>query len=193
MEERIKVLSLVPKFCTKEQTCKEFNATAYEVKLAKKLLKEQGILPTLIYKNREGLDDASKKVVIDFYENDENSRMCPGAKDCITVKNESGQKEKQQKRLLLQNISELYLRFKEINPTLKIGISKFTELRPKWCIFAGPASTHSVCVCVKHENVKLMAKFLESNDSLTNLLKLGVCDIENENCMLENCEICPGF
>ena len=47
-----------------------------------------------------------------------------------------------QKRLLLLNLNELYTTFKHENPELKIGISKFCNLRPKnvrprdrWCSF----------------------------------------------------------
>lgn len=58
--------------------------------------------------------------MIDFYENGENSRICPGAKDCVAVKNKSGDKEKKQKRIMLVNLKELYLHLKELNPDLKI-------------------------------------------------------------------------
>ena len=34
--------------------------------------------------------------------------------------------------------------------------SKFAEFRPKECVLPGSSGTHSVCVCTKHQNVKLM-------------------------------------
>lgn len=34
--------------------------------------------------------------------------------------------------------------------------SKFTELRPKECVLAGGAGTHTVCICTIHQNMKLM-------------------------------------
>lgn len=48
--------------------------------------------------------------------------------------------------------------FTNENPTIKIGFTKFTQLRPKDCILAGPTGTHNVCVCMIHENVRLMCK-----------------------------------
>lgn len=94
---------------------------------------------------------------------------------------------------MLENLKELYLHFKETNLNLKIGFSKFAELKPKWCILAGPGNPHTVCVCIKHENKKLMTKLITPNISLKDLLSLGVCNVENENCMLSHCENCPGF
>ena len=38
----------------------------------------------------------------------------------------------------------------------KIGFTKFADLRPKQCVVAGASGTHSVCVCVTHQSVKLM-------------------------------------
>lgn len=42
------------------------------------------------------------------------------------------------------------------NVEYKISFSAFAKLKPKNCILAGAAGTHSVCVCVIHQNVKLM-------------------------------------
>ena len=42
------------------------------------------------------------------------------------------------------------------HPTVKICLSKFSQLIPQNCILAGASGTHTVCVCVHHENVKLM-------------------------------------
>ena len=61
-----------------------------------------------------------------------------------------------QKRLLLCNVNELYIKFKEEHPNEKISCSSFAALRPKWCINVDNIGSHSVCVCVYHQNVKLM-------------------------------------
>ena len=62
-----------------------------------------------------------------------------------------------QKRLLLCNLNELYPQLTSEHEGLKIIIFKFTKHRPRHCIIAGSSSTQSVCVCVHHENVKLMS------------------------------------
>jgi len=80
-----------------------------------------------------------------------------GKKDYISVKNpETGKRIQVQKRLLLCNVSELYAIFKEQNPNITVGKSKFFELRPRWCITADARGMHNVCVCMIHQNVKLM-------------------------------------
>ena len=70
----------------------------------------------------------------------------PGEKDCISVK-KNGLKMHIQKRLLLNNLNELHSFFKEHNPSVNIGFSKFAQLRPEECILVGASGTHSLCVC----------------------------------------------
>ena len=80
----------------------------------------------------------------------------PGKKDFLSVRNETGEKEHHQKRHVLCNLTEAYRQFKTLHPDIKVGFSKFAELRPKECVLAGATGTHSVCVCTIHQNVKLM-------------------------------------
>ena len=60
-----------------------------------------------------------------------------------------------EKRLILSNRKEVYCAFKNAQPDKKICFSKFVELRPKHCVLAGASGTHTVCVCVIHQNMKL--------------------------------------
>ena len=55
--------------------------------------------------------------------------------------------------MVLCNLQEVYIEFKDEFPDQKVGFSKFVELWPKHCILAGASGTHSVC---GHQNVKLM-------------------------------------
>ena len=89
-----------------------------------------------------------KEKVEAFYEDDDISRLCPGKKDCLEEM--MTLKKRRLKRLVLSNLSEIYSKFKEENPDLKIGFSTFASLRPRWCVLAGPSGTHSVCVCTHH-------------------------------------------
>lgn len=73
-----------------------------------------------------------------------NSRLMPGMKDVVSVKSEDG-RCLMQKRLLLLDLRGLFLAFKENNPDLQVGFSKFAQLRPRQCILAGSSGTHSVC------------------------------------------------
>lgn len=49
------------------------------------------------------------------------------------------------KKLILCNLKEAYKHFKDKFPSMKIGFSKFAELRPKHCMFAGQSGTHCLC------------------------------------------------
>lgn len=67
----------------------------------------------------------------------------------MSIKDAGGRRHIQ-KRLVLCNLKELYQNFKDKHPSLKIGFSKFAELRPRYCVLAGASGTHSVCVCTIH-------------------------------------------
>ena len=95
-------------------------------------------------------------MVSKFYETNDTSALLSGMKDYIIIRNESGEKEKVQKRLVLLDLKELYQFFKEEHPCAEIRFTKFSLLLPKHCVLAGSSGTHSICVCHYHQNVKLM-------------------------------------
>ena len=88
-----------------------------------------------------------------FYLDDENSHMMPGMKDFVSVEKDDGSREHVQKKLIPCNLSELYVNFKAQHSTVKIRLSKFSQLRPRNCILAGASGTHTVCVYVHHETL----------------------------------------
>ncbi|MGR0202376.1 hypothetical protein, partial [Klebsiella pneumoniae] len=55
----------------------KFNVSDRLVKLTNKLVKEQGILPELNKKSGTKIKEDTVQKVIQFYEDDENSRLCP--------------------------------------------------------------------------------------------------------------------
>ena len=57
------------------------------------------------------------------------------------------------------------------------------------CILAGAAGTHSVCVCVIHQNMKLLLALVRLG--YKDLIQYLVCDTENQNCMIRRCKNCP--
>ena len=92
----------------------------------------------------------AKQFVINFFEDDNISRQCPGKKDCISVLEENGVKRLKQKRLVLGNLKELFEEFKKLDDRPDIGFSTFCSLRPKHCVLAGSsglilyASAHTI-------------------------------------------------
>ena len=127
----------------------------YMARKAKELVKNQGLLSNPDPKHGCGLPLITVNLIKDFYELDDISRIMPGKKDFVSVRQDD-KRVHVQKRLLLSNLKELYQQFKEKYPLEKIGFSKFAALRPQHCILAGASGTHAVCVCTIHQNVKLM-------------------------------------
>jgi hypothetical protein len=126
-------------------------------------------------------------IVHDFYLSDDYSRMMPGMKDYVSVRQTGGEKKvKIQKRLLLINIDELFFKYKEfcLNQLCmkSCGKSKFFELRPKHVIEVGAAGIHNVCVCEKHQNIKLML------DAVSDTTEKYLCDVKSYVCMMKRCE-----
>ena len=87
-----------------------------------------------------------------------------------------GNKVHHQKRLMLCTIKELYSIFKENHPSIKIGLTKFQLLKPKWC------------VCSIHQNAVLLAD--GCGLSYKDMMAMIVCSTESRNCMLHHCDIC---
>lgn len=147
------------------------------------------------------LSEETVKLVKDFYESDEVSRLMPGKKDFVSVVTDKGRVHVQ-KRLVLNNLDELYKCFKESNVDVKVGFSKFASLRPKNCVLAGASGTHSVCVCTLHQNPKLMLEACKGNFIKTDsaelfsdyhsMFKKIICPVPTKNCHFNQCSKCPG-
>ena len=150
--QKLQILTMAPDW-PRAHVAKYFNVSEHMVCEARKLAREKGILALPEPKRGKCLSNEVENSAKLFYENDEYSRLMPGAKDYVSV----ARNVHQQKRLLLCNLKELYQSYKEKFSQHKIGLSKFCELRPKWCIPISSSGTHSVCVCTVHQNTKLIA------------------------------------
>lgn len=128
-----------------------FEATNQMIIVAKRTAAEKGILFIPNPKTHPTLERSIIESIIAFYQSDTQSRVLPGQKDTVSVKID-GQKVRMQKRLILNNLKELFQEFKSANPGVKCSFSKFASLRPKHCVLAGASGTHSVCVCAIDEN-----------------------------------------
>jgi hypothetical protein len=133
--------------------------------------------------------------VRNFYLQDDISRCSPGRKDTIWVRLPSGKKEHQQKHTLMFTLRESYSHFRKTFPDIKIGFTKFSQLRPGNVVSARQQD-QGICCCPYCENVKLLLNsnlpWLKSNSpkKLVELLQLIHCDIQNADCMQSSCEVC---
>ena len=200
--EQLQILTVLPQSWTRKRIQDEFGVSDYMARKSKQLVREKGILSSPDPKPGNSLPSETVKLVIDFYESDEISRMMPGMKNFVSVRQE-GKRVHVQKRLVLSNLKEVYRSFKDAFPSKKIGFSKFAELRPPHCVLAGASGTHSVCVCTIHQNVKLMFLGARLSDIVApesislptyhHCLAKILCNPPLPTCYLEHCDSCPGI
>ena len=128
--------------------------------------------------------------VTQFYERDDISRVAPGKRDTVTVRDEGG-KKKLQKRHLTMTINEAYALFKEENADQKIGRSKFAELRPP-AVLLSSQTPANVCTCLYHQNMFLalesIHRVIPSNYPTVHLtsFRRNMCGFDQSHVCLEN-------
>ena len=72
------------------------------------------------------------------------------------------------------------------------GLSVFADKRPKHVITVGASGTHTVCVCIYHQNVKLMLSGIGLYDDRHLLMDKVVCSVYSRECMMSRCSNFPG-
>jgi len=201
--EKVRYLTMLPKSWGVRKLEIEFNVSYAIARKAKFIHEKDGIGSSPDLKLGKKLSIETENFVREFYYDNEFSREMPGIKDYISVKRD-GLRVHAQKRLILGNLKELYIAFKEKHPGHKIGFSKFADLRPKECVLAGRNGTHSVCVCTIHQNFKLMiigAHLTELTADEAHLIYLRsyktiiskiVCDSPTSACYFLECQNCFG-
>ena len=200
--EQIQILTILPKSWSRRRIQDEFGVTEYMARKSKEVVRDKGVLSTPDPKAGSSLPADTVKLVTDFYNSEDISRVMPGKRDFVSVRLE-GKRVHVQKKLVLSNLKEVYRAFKDAFPGQKIGFSKFAELRPPHCVLAGASGTHSVCVCTIHQNVKLM--FLGARlshltapeaihlPSYHHCLAKIMCNPPLPACHLGECAYCPGI
>ena len=176
----VQLLTLAPPSWSILEVQNNFAVTEYQAKKARQIFNKKGLLAiSPLYKGKvlhKEIEDSVKF----FYDSSDLCRTMPGKKDYVSIQ----KNVHKQKKLLLCNLKELYVLYKENNPEIQISYSKFASLRPKWCILPGASGTHSVCVCSYHQNAILLVDALNIGLKYKDLLSKTVCSIENKECML---------
>ena len=95
-----------------------------------------------------------KQDVMQFLERDDNSRHMPGKAD--KVKTGAGST---QKRVLTDYIGNLHKKFLSENPSVKLSLTSFQRIRPKYILPTAFITRHS-SLCTKHQNMALLLKAL---------------------------------
>ena len=88
----------------------------------------------------------------------------------------------------------LFFEFKKEYPTVKIGFSKFLEVRTKWMKIVNHSGMHSVCVYQYHRNTNLLVSVIPGNFEYKDkvIFSKVICNIDLRKCMLHLCSDCSG-
>ena len=94
---------------------------------------------------------------------------------------------------MLMSLKEAYAKIVEEHPCHKIGLSKFCELRPK-NVKLYDHIPHHVCVCLYHENVRLLLVALREHTSLAtefhDFISQVTCGPNAKDCLGSQCKNC---
>ncbi|MCG8046239.1 MAG: hypothetical protein N0E48_11390, partial [Candidatus Thiodiazotropha endolucinida] len=147
------------------------------VRLSRRKRKEKSCLTTRI-----------RKSVTAFYLRTDNSRFVSGLKNT-----KSHCKKKRQKRILLDTLKNLHVKFLAEAKNRQISYSLFCRLRPFWVV-CPVESDRQTCLCRRCDNIQLQLKELSKVSSLSqcveDVVKERVCSMTNRDCMFQRCAIC---
>lgn len=201
---KLGLLTVLPKNWSSRKIATTFETSRYLAQKSKEHREKYGILPESCARIGRTLSDNVIAEVKNFYNSDEVSRPMPGKKEVVSM-TVDGQSIKVQKRLLLLDLKALYALFKASHDhnISKVGFSTFCKLRPKNCILMGKKGTHSVCVCTKHENVKMMIqavnwKTISKNSKYVlndykDFMAVTMCKNAKPHCYFGLCDKCPAI
>lgn len=98
---------------------------------------------------KKNISEECVKAVVNFFEDDSNSRQGAGKKEFITRK-----AERKQKRYMLDSLLGLYTKFKQQNSNFKLRYQTFCRLRPFWIVMPN-VDRRDTCLCINHANIDL--------------------------------------
>ena len=138
--------------------------------------------------NPRVLAEEIRQSISEFYFRTDLVYTAPGKDDFVTVR-EKGEKLKKRKYYLTVFLREAFAMFKELNPDVKIGFSKFCELRPTNVLLL-KETPHEVCKCQIHEDFMYKLKGLGVSYD-TSFVKNHICDESMDSaCWQNECDLC---
>ena len=186
--EKLQILTLVLDSWSQKYCSEYFGVSEYLIRSARELKQRKEIRAQPSQKKGKALAQETIDLVHAFHEDVEYSRQLSGKKDHASIQKGIHK----QKRLVLCNLHELFVTFKERNPDVKIGFSKFCTLHLKWCVIAGSSGTHSVYVCTAYQNTILLVDALNWEVIYKDLVNKVVCDPSNRKSVMHRFSNCPG-
>lgn len=129
-----------------------------------------------------------RQKVIDFFEQDDVSRMCPSKRD--SVKNNG---IKKQRRVLLHTVKDLVPKFvKETG--IVLSYATLLRAKPFWVV-APKSRDRETCLCVKHANFEEKFNKLKyakelKHESIEKFIEQYTCNVKSHDCMNSLCDKC---
>lgn len=130
-----------------------------------------------------------QEVTTEFFMRDDVSRATAGKKETVTRC-----KNKMQKRLLLDTLTNTHVKFCSEFLEHKISYSLFCRLKPFWVV-PPTVSDRETCLCRVHDNLQFMVdklvdlKLLQ-RVSIEHLCEAIACNPDEKSCMYEMCNQC---
>ena len=154
VSEKIKILTLLPSSFAKHEILSLFpEITMYMINKSRNLVKEIEIYSEPYAYSGHPIDENMEKIVMEYYLNDDFNCSRQSLNNCgvVTIKL-NNKKDKKVKRFLTRSLKETYKVFKNDNPELRTGKSKFYSLRPKYVLLS---PIKEVCLCIYCANYDL--------------------------------------
>jgi hypothetical protein len=194
--DKYKLLTSLPRSVTIAEMVDKFHCSQYMAKLVSQLRRDKGPFSAPIKKDfiNSKITPQIRQLVTEFYIQDENSRVMPGMRDTIYVKNpNTGVKEKKAKRQMLMSQADFYAEFRNCNPGIQVGFTSVGKLKPKYCVWPGISGFKRTCMCEIHQNFELLLEALNVHWNIHQILDAGLCDAVNERCSMGLCNECPKY
>lgn len=169
----------------KDILTKSDNINKYNLKT--KLASYLGLKGKIRHTKQKNKSSLIQKMLKNFYERDDVSRMTAGKNEVKTQK-----KIKKQRRYLLGPLRKLYKKYREEGG--KLSFSTFKRYRPFY-ILSPKAEKRETCACKRHENLLKKATALKSigliaTTDLDELLSMVVCSSKSKECAYGECGLC---
>uniref|UniRef100_A0A6P7GXP5 Uncharacterized protein LOC114343548 n=1 Tax=Diabrotica virgifera virgifera TaxID=50390 RepID=A0A6P7GXP5_DIAVI len=124
-DDKIKIISLLPSSWSKKKIVEDFGASEHMVKLTRQLVKDQGVLPHLSKRQGNKISEAIFNCVKEFYEDDENSHLCP---DVVSnISNDDYNIPSEKIKLRLNKAVDLLDNFGEIQSEIECHVNDLEE------------------------------------------------------------------
>jgi hypothetical protein len=117
---------------------------------------------------RKAVMESKKSHVLKFLKNSDNSTPLPGKRDSL-------KKGAVQRYTLNDTVANLYLRYKQENPNVKLGRASFANMRPSW-MKPIQWATRRQCLCHIHQNACLKLKAIKQPSSPNVFIKMHDAD-----------------